>query len=384
MVILTFLIAGCWDRKEMENRGYVLGIAIDYATPAPKGQYDLPHVTEEAGQRKYRVTFEMPKFPKHAGEETPATGAEQHYIFTGEGESLFAIYRAINAKSYFGPFFEDAQILVISEAVARDGIGDLLDFFSRNPGMRRQIRLLITPGRAENILTGKLQVNEVNSTFIARAIRNAALIPRFATISSLGDVSEAIQNKYSFPIAEVLLENGDIKLTKAAIFNTSQKMIGEFNEWDIVGGKILREVLKDGVITIPNPANPEKLVAFELLEPTIKLDAHVKDGQLWFTLKAKFIGTIGENTEPKQKALDPDFLAAIEQSLADQFTRQVKAAYQKCQDLKTEPMMLGGLVHRQQPQYWKTIKDRWDDEVFPTVPLDIDIKVIVRRTGMIS
>lgn len=102
------------------------------------------------------------------------------------------------------------------------------------------------------------------------------------------------------------------------------------------------------------------------------------------TLKARFVGNLVENTEIKQKALDPAFLKDIEQGLSEQFIRQVEAAYQKAQELKSEHLNLGGLIHRQHPEYWEKIKDNWEDEVFPTVPLNANITVIVRRSGMTS
>lgn len=382
MIVLVFFISGCWDRKEIENRGYVLGIAIDYVTtPEPKGKYDLPHVTQEAGSRKYRVTYELPRFRKKG--EKPGE-AEAHLIFAGEGESIAAISRAINAKTYFGLFYEDIQILVFSEAVAREGIEDLLDFFTRNPSMRRRVKLLVTPGRAEDILKSKMQVQEVNSIFIAKITRNVHNIPRFASKTDLGDISEAIRNKHSFFMPVVVIEKGDVKLTKAALFNKDAKLVGVLDEWEIIGAKILRTVLKQGVFSAPYPADPQKLVVFEMLEADTKVESHVQDDKLRFTLEAKFVGNLAELTEAEQDALDKEFQAAVEQELAAEFTRQVQAVYCKQQEMKAEISDLGWLVYRQHPDYWEKVKDRWDDEVFPTVPLDVSIKVVVRRPGMTS
>ena len=381
LFLLTFFVAGCWDRKEIENRGLVLGIAIDYTSPETKGKYDLPHVSQEAGERKYRVSYELPRFRKPEGEKG-AGGAEQHIVFSGEGESIFAVSRAMSAKTYFNLFFEDLQILLFSEDVARDGIADLLDFFVRNPGIRRRVKLFVTPGKAEDILRGKLLVEEINSIFIAKTTRNVNQVPRFASKQDLGDVSEAIRNKRAFFMPYIVMEQGDIKLTSAALFNKDAKYVGHLDELEVVGAKIIRTVLKGGVYTVANPANPAKLVAFELLEPRIMINSHVEGERLWFTLEAKFIGNLGENTELGQDALDEKFLAAVEQELAAEFTRQAEAAYYKTQVLKVDILDLGLLVHRQHPKYWKQIEKKWDDEIFPTVPLETNIRVIVRRPGM--
>lgn len=377
-VTLALSLSGCWDAKQIENHGYVYGVAIDYASPEPKGQYDLPHVTQETGIRKYHVTFELPRFLKGKNGDDEQT----HILFVGEGESMFAIFRAIAAKTYFKLFLEDIQVLIFSEAVARDGIGDLLDFFSRDHEMRRRVKLMVTPGRAEDILTGKLQSEDPNSLYIIKIMKNVRNVPRFAIKSDLGDVSEAIRNKNAFFLTMVEIENGDIKLTKSALFDKDKKMVGAVDEWELIGGKILNKSLKSGFVTLTNPANPEKLIAFEIFESKIDINSFIIDDKLSFSLDARFIGNLVENTETKQKALDPAFLKDIEQGLAEQFTRQVEDEYHKAQELKSDHLKLGGLVHRQHPDYWEKVKDRWNDEVFPTVPLNASIKVIVRRPGM--
>jgi Ger(x)C family germination protein len=384
LIALNFFVAGCWDYRAMENHGFVLGIAIDdVTTPEPKGQYDLPHVTQEAGARKYQVTFELPKLATNLEGEAE-DNKENHYLFTGEGESILAISSAISAQTYWSLFFEDTQIVVFSQSVAQKGIGDLLDFFVRNPGMRRRVKLFVTPGRAEDILKGKIPAEPVNSMFIANIMRNHNMMPRFASKAELGEVSKAIRNEKAFYLPMIVMENGDVKLAKTALFNKDKRMVGENNEWEIIGGKIINENLQQGVFPVTNPANPDKLAVFELLKATIAVNSHIEGDKLWFTVDAKLIGNLAENTESEQKSLDPAFLAALEQALTDQFTRQVQAAYQSFQQLKVDPIGLGSRIYRQHPEYWEKVKEHWEDEVLPTVPLEINIKVVVRTPGMTS
>lgn len=381
MIFMAFFVSGCWDRKEIENRGIVLGVAIDdVISSEPKGQYDLSHVTQEAGSRKYRVTFELPKLKKKGEEKTG--GAEQHRIIAGEGESIFAISRAMNAKMPVSLFFEDIQIMVFSESIAKKGINEFLDYFVRNPAMRRRVKLLVTPGRAEDILKNKIKASELNGIYIAKITKNVNSTPRFASKTDLTDISSAIRNQRSFFMPMIVLEKGDVKLTRAALFNRDGKMVGDIDERAIIGAKILRKVLKGGVFSIPNPVDPEKLAVFEMLESETEVNSYLENGKLGFALEVRFVGNLGENTATEQEALDKDFLAAVEQVLAAEFTHQVEMAYYKQQELKVEACDLGELVHRQHPWYWKQIKDRWDDEIFPTVPLEVKIKVIIRRTGI--
>ncbi len=377
LVVLLFSLTGCWDRIEIENRGYVLGVAIDHAA-GPKGQYDLLYSPQAAGQRKYRVTFELPKFRK-ATESKEISSGQSHLIWAGEGESVLAITRAVNTKTYFGMFFEDMQIIVISEAVAREGIADVLDLFQRDAETRRKVKIFVAPGRAEDILTAKLQVEEVNSLFIGKLVRNVDKSPYFASKVEMGYISKAIRGKRSFVLPMVFVEGKEVKLAKAAVFNKDAKMVGVLDELEDIGGKIIRKNLRQGVMVVPNPADPNKVAVFELYEPDIKVNTVLVGDKLRVVVEAMFYGTLGENMEVRQDAYDRKFKEAVERAVEEEYTRLASGTYARLQQLGADVCELGDCVHRQHPQYWKKVKDRWDEEVFPSVPLDVKINVVIRR-----
>lgn len=375
---LTLLVSGCWDRKEIQNRGYVLGMGIDHAVSSEsKDGEGLVQAAQAAGRRKYRVTFEFPKFQKAKENKEPAS-SQQHILWSGEGESIVAISKFINTENYFSMFYEDIQILVFSESVARDGIGDLLDFFLRNAEMRQRLKLFVTTGKAEDILENKARIGEPNSIYIAKLINNTFESLTFAGKADLRQVAKAINEHRSFFLPMVVADKEKVKLTKAAIFNNENKMVGEIDELDILGAKILRNKLKGGgAIVVPDPVNSDKLAVFRLYEPTIKIKAYLQDG-ISFAVDVKLVGDMNEHTEINQDAMDPDYIKAVEKEVAKEVTRSIKAAYSKQQELKAEVCDLGGVVYRQYPQYWKEVKDHWDDEIFPDVPLDVKVKVVIR------
>lgn len=383
VMLVSFVISGCWDYKEIENRGYVLGVAIDYAKSSnPQTEYDLDRAFQTSGERKYRVTFEMPKFVKsEQGGEQQKGGA--HLIWASEGESMFATTRSIGQKVYFAPFFEDIQVMIFSEPVARKGIGDILDFFLRDPEMRRRLYLYVTPGRAEDILKANMQVEEPNSTFLYKLTRNVDKVPYYSGKAEIGKIAEAIRAKKSFIIPIVYTDGTDLKLEEGAVFNREQRMVGKLDAYEVIGGKILRRMLKEGAFPVPNPASPQRLAVFELYESNLEVTPKLEGDKLSFSVKAKLIGTLGENTEPRQDAFDMNFIAAVEHTLSDEFAGLVRLSYQKQQLLKADITELGALVYHKYPDYWASIKDRWDDEVFPTIPLDkVEVDVRIRRPAL--
>lgn len=168
-------------------------------------------------------------------------------------------------------------------------------------------------------------------------------------------------------------------MRKSAVFNKDAKRIGELNQLEVVGAKVLRDNLKYGVIVAANPANPARIITYEIYETKIKVKPVLEGEQLKLNVTAKFIGTLGENQETHQDAFDHEYANAAEHAVADEITRLTKIAYQRQQQLKADVSELGPVIYRAFPQYWEKIKDRWDEEIFPTVPLEVKVEVLIRR-----
>lgn len=383
LLLCCLLTTGCWDRKEIESRGYVLGIAIDMAEQTDeKLEKELLQPFPSAGTRKYKVSFELKKFRSKSGGEKPGTGEEESQVYAAEGESLLAAIRAVNAQFAAGLFFEHNQLLVFSEAVARDGIREITDFLERDPEFRRRAKIFIVQGRAEKLFECKTKSGELSSIYISRISRNVKKAPSFATTIEIGLLSEKIENKQCIAIPLLISDCKNVKATGTALFNRQVKLVGTLTEAETIGAKILHRKLNRGITVTPNPANPNKIATFELFESTIKVEPYLEHGELWFQLEADFYGSLAEN-QAGQKSLDEKFLASLEKRFAEEFTQQTRTAYTKLQENKTDAVELGFLVHKKYPKYWKTVKERWDEEVFPTVPLkDTKIKVTIRHTAM--
>jgi hypothetical protein len=84
----------------------------------------------------------------------------------------------------------------------------------------------------------------------------------------------------------------------------------------------------------------------------------------------------------EQPFMDEKSVSAIAQAVAAELTNQTYAILTKIQTVHADTFALGDLIRRKNPQYWEKIKDRWEDEIFPTVEADVTMKVKIRGSGM--
>ncbi|WP_371367558.1 Spore germination protein A3 [Sporomusa rhizae] len=380
LVIIVLFTGGCWDRTEMENRGYVLGGAIDAVLPEAKGRYDLEKAFQDTGTRRYRLSYSLRKFRTGGGEKAGGS-KEESIVYSAEGDSMFAATRAMWAEADFGMFLEGMQVLLVNEEVASQGVREVFDFFARNPEMRRRAKIYVTKGRAEDFLRTNSKNGEIRSLSLAKL--NDKKVQTFTTASEFGYVSEALHSKRGFVVPVIYLEGDVFKAAGTAIFNGKGQMMGVAGESEAIGGKMWRRTIKQGQIVVPNPEKPDGLVVFELLESKVRVKPDFQGDTIRFILEGEFDGNIGECLPMGEEALNDKFLQMTAQAVTEELTRHAYAAFQRMKDVRAEGAELGDIIRRKNPQYWEQIKDRWDDEVFPTTEADVTIKVKIRGTGMI-
>lgn len=382
LVITALMTGGCWDRKELENRGYVLGAAVDHVSPESKGRYDLDRAFQQAGTRRYRLSYELPKVKK-GGSGEKSGGSDESIVFSAEGESIFAASRAIASKLQLQIFLEDMQVLLISEDVAREGIRDMFDVFARYPGMRRRATILVTKGRAEDFIQRKTKTGELNSLGYPKLANTSKKVPTMASVSEFGYFSEALRSKQGFTAPVVYMEKDEIKAAGAALFNRKAQMVGIADEYETIGGKIWRNKLTQGLIVVSHPDKPETIVVFEIAESKTTVKPEFSGDTVRFIVEGEFIGSLGENMPMEEKPfIDEKSVNAIAQTVATELTNHTYATFTKLQTVHADSLALGDLIRRKNPQYWEKIKDRWEDEIFPTVEADVMIKVKIKGSGM--
>jgi Ger(x)C family germination protein len=273
--------------------------------------------------------------------------------------------------------------LLISEDVARDGVREIFDFFARDPEMRRRAKIFVTKGKADDFFQQKPKSGEISSLAIAKLEANANKTPTFGATSEFGYVSESLHAKRGFFAPMLYLEKGRIKAAGTAVFNREGRMVGVTSEYEIIGSRILRRSLKQGLVVVPNPDKPGSIVVFELYEAKITVKPDFSGDTVRFIVAGEFTGNVGESVPMQGQAFSDECLNKIAQAVAAEYTNHVYAALKYSQTVKADALDLGDMIYRKNPQYWNKIKDRWEEEILPTVTADVNIKVRIRGSGLL-
>lgn len=377
--------AGCWDRMEIQDRAFVLAVAIDVpeaGVDKEPGRARMESYTSLGPPPRYRVTFQVLKISGgKAGEEKPG-GESKAYLLSSTGPGIFEALRDALGESSKAVWFENIQAIVVSEAVMkRYGMAAPLDLFRRDGEMRWRAQVFITPGEARKILEIQPPTGEPGGIYLARVARRQAKDIHLA--SARTDMSFAIEaidwgEDIMFPVLEPVGQS--IKIKGAAMFK-GREFLGYMDEYTVKGLRLIRGTEKSALITFECPVHPGSAVTFELFRHQTSIKPVVEGDKVSFELSIGMRGNIGEiQCEYLHNSQSKEYQLRAQELFAEEVKRNIEHTLAFCQARGWETFYMRRSLEAYKPADWERLKDRWS-EIYPTVPVRVTVKVSIVNVG---
>ncbi|VBB06396.1 spore germination gerac [Lucifera butyrica] len=380
MLLLAYclLLTGCWDRRELQDRNFVLAIGIDTAAAEPAKRAAVETYKQLEGSKKYSLDLQVLKLvtPEEPGKQSKT------FVISNVGNSFFQMERDLFGQSSKPLYFEHVQTIILSEAVVRDApLTSLLSFFRKDSEMRWRIKVYVTSGKARPLLEFVPPNHEAGGIYlanIAKLYRKNLHVAGERT--DLGYISLALDNHNDVAIPRIELAGNVVKVGGLAVFH-KDRFAGFLDEQAVAGLKLIRGLEKEAVISISCPERPDRKLVFKLLRHDTRLASHVDGGRLYFTLDINMVGNINEmqgcsEYDPR----DSRSLRNLEVAFADKVKTMVLYGLQQMEDLKVDVAGLNDKLREEQPELWQQVKDGWDQRL-PQIPLAVSVNVTIRNYG---
>ncbi|MGI6587260.1 MAG: Ger(x)C family spore germination protein [Peptococcia bacterium] len=366
-------IVGCWDRHELDSLGIVLGMAID------KGE-------EEASQVEITAQIIKPgeiKGPSSGGGGSGGGKGQPYLNITNKGEAVFDTLREFTHVVNRRLYVPHNEILLIGQEVAEEGVGKYLDLFFRDPEPRLTSWLIVTRGKAKEVLDTKAELEQVPALSIAQLVEARAATSEISAVK-LQDFMTRLMSKTTAPVASLLEveSKGEEKIARlvgTAVFKR-EKMVGSLDKAETRGLLWVLGKVQSGIIVTSCPGGGGK-ACLEIIRAKSKVIPEIKGGKLEITVKIKEEGNLGGQMCTQDLTL-PETWIALEKNKAKVIQQEVKAALQKAQALNTDIFGFGETVHRKYPALWKEWEAQWN-EIFPILEVKVSVEAKLRQTGMI-
>lgn len=367
--LLVLLLAGCWNRRELTDWGFVQAAAID-----------------ETGKGDILLTAQIYR---------PSGSSSQSGVPTAKGSSFVdtaSINGTVNGASSDATNelgrklqWSHMRVLLIGEDIARKrNIGEFLDFFARSHEPRGSIVVLITQGPAkafleiQPLIEGTIGQQLKSIVELAQHQSGKAIV---MTLKELTILSKRPRSEFVIPYVKLRKESHAVaSVGGLALFGfPAGKMTGVVPSGLTPYVLMLKNRYRGGFLNIPCAGKDSAKDSFDISRSHTKIRVQVKGGELGIRINVELEGIIGELgcSNAETSAEIARFTGRVEQETKDRLSEAVTYMQRNRKDL----LGVGLKVYRWHNRTWKSWQSDWDKR-FAEASVDIAVKAMMLNSGM--
>ncbi|WP_234404836.1 Ger(x)C family spore germination protein [Paenibacillus bouchesdurhonensis] len=376
------LLTGCWDALELNRRAIVAGIGIDH-TPEAEDQF--------------MISFQVVIADEISGKT--GRGATPTSIYNGTGRTISGAIRNVSRKVPRLTSTAHARLIVISEAVARRGIAEIMDFLDRDSDIRLTADVVIAKGdvRAKDVVATLMPIGKISAYSLSQKVELASgqlganyqmeiddilrdLLtpgggPVINSLEVIGDVIEAGKKSN----LETVESSGIVVVGDLAIFK-DDKLVDWLNRDESRGMVWIKNKTKKTSLFIDSDREFGD-IAVDVIRSKTGLKAQLSDpSHPVMQVSVNALLSIRE-VDTHVDLRNPEVLHFIEQKANEVIAKDLRSVVQKAQSAKSDVFRFGEVIERQSPTAWKEIKERWED-LFPQLEVEYKVNSVIQNTQM--
>ncbi|WP_318503543.1 Ger(x)C family spore germination protein [Bacillus sp. T3] len=378
MMILSILLStGCWNRRELNEIALVVALSIDKSKEGYELTAQVVEPSEIASQ-------------KGGSGRTPVT------TYTEKGDYLFEAIRRMTTVTPRKLYFSHLQMLVLGEEIAKEGIAESLEIFTRDPEFRKDFYIAVSKDvKAKDVLQNltsieKIPANKLHSSLETseKAWAPTVAIQMDELISDLTNegknavltgisVTGKVDKGSSLGNVTRIEPYARLKYKGVAVFK-SDKLIGWLNEKESKGYNYITDNVTNTVGDIPCPGN--KNIVLEIIRSKSKVTGKVVNGHPEIHVEIFGEANVGE-VACKIDLTKPESIKKLEESVDKVNSEILATSINKAKELKADIFGFGEVIHRADPKAWKTLKNDWNQH-FVELKVTTHSTFKIRRTGV--
>ncbi|MNV34838.1 Spore germination protein B3 precursor [compost metagenome] len=391
MLMFVLILAGCWNRIELNELGIVVAKGVDYTD----GEWTM----------SYQIIVPSSMASGTGGTSGGSSQPSVHVI----SMNTKTIHQALNLSNLEYPrriYVSHNKVVVIGKNAAEHGIGELMDYYFRNTESRETVQLILTEGRAIDILnklcppeklpgaslsdllnkeSKQVSAFPVTNVFnFALKMNSDAQGNRLPVIDLVGDKSgnheEELKSQDVLKLTEQPLKT---KITKLAIFQRD-RLVGLLDYKESFGLSWITGDIKNTEISFPcsKERQTQEHAGYRVNSSKTKVTPRRSGSHYVMQIKVKLKGNLTEST-CQQDLSNPKVIKELEAQIEQQIEDYINTGWSAMKRLKTDAVGFADMIHRKFPSDWRRIKENWQDEL-AQMDLDVQVQATIRRTGLIQ
>ena len=365
--LMGVLLAGCWDRTEIEDLTIILSAAFDKA--------------EQGGVQVSLEVF-VPKSGEQA-QEASGSGGEKgggdttHFSASGAtiGEALYNLQN--NVPRYI--FWGHAEIYFISQDLAREGLLEHIDFLLRFQSPRLHAFVFLTEGKASDYLRFKTMLHENVAAMFKDLARS-----RTALGVSMLEAAQRLYGKSKATYAPLVAwtDNqlgGKVPSVVGMGIISKDRYVGRLSEKGTEGLMWLRGENKRLYVSYCDA--PKECLSLRVRRNLVDTTPHWDGKKLTMRIRIRANADVVQNNS-RFDITDMLQNEKAEKELEKQVIKTVRQSVRTTQEKwHTDIFDFAEKVHRKYPKEWNAFMQKEWSRIYSEMALDTSVSVNIARSG---
>ncbi|CAN7189357.1 Ger(x)C family spore germination protein [Paenibacillus sp. LjRoot153] len=381
LVLSLLFITGCWDSSEVNELAIELAWGVD-----------------KAPNKKVMISAQAIIPSKIKGGQYDGTGGaskgKPFFVVTSDGMNTLDAVQRMQTKLSRQVFRGHRRVIVIGESMARQGIKEVLDTYTRDPNLKLRTDIFVVKGgTAKDFLKisypletipGLAVLGEINQlgtfremgilTFLLSANSEGACPSVPSVAVGMNPASQDGDNQ-----KDQSDEDG-FRIVGPGIFNKDLKLVGFLN---VEEGQAMRWVsgnLKKLTVSAAIPQEDGN-VSMDIYKLGNKIQSVIQGGKIKIHVTLTGQGAIRENNTSLDLT-QTKYITLLQNALDKQVEENVLRTITKVQkNYGTDVFGFSDNIRRKNLPLWKSVRNDWE-AAFREAEISVNTKLTVRRIGI--
>lgn len=361
LLLCGLLLTGCWDKVEMNDRAYVISLALD----------DLGDLLE--------VTYTIPNLPVITSQ---SGGEATKFVKTTKSKTLVEANRNFGKKSNLRLNFDHAKVVIFGQEFLKDSqnVRKVLDHFDRNPEYSKALLLLATKATGKSLLESVPNGEETTGIYLSQVFINNSMETITAKTIELSDfITEMNSNDGNGVMPNIVFEDNEVVVEGLAVLK-NYSLTGWMEEQHVTP---YSWVLGKGRHSVVVADMEGVLVPYEISELHTNMRFSLEDGLLTIHINIKSEGDVAEYIlEDHDKLFSNTYIDELEEKLAGEMESKIDALMDVIQDdYGIDIIGASNQLKMENRKVWSETKSDWQN-FFSGASIIVESKVNIRRIGL--
>lgn len=315
LIIINLLLTGCYNYRELNDLGITTAIGI------------------ERKNDEFTLYTEVLNTTKNDEKDNTAKFA----IFESHGKTIQEALRNTILSSSKRLYANHMQILIIDEETAKNGIGDIIDLFFRDPESRKQFYVFISKTNIKDIFNIETPLDKVNSNSIFERVKaNNNYLGNSLSITFSDMISKYVNPYIEITLPTLMIKDSNILISDTAIFKDDQ-LKGYISNDETILFNLITNNINDTILTA---LDNNKYISIEINNSETKYK--VKDE---INIDISLSGNIAE-VDSSLNLTNPNSIKYIEKLFEKDLSTRISNFIEKTKSYNIDILGLKDLIYK--------------------------------------